>query len=336
MFTLTRRHMLGGLGAAAGAGLLPGLGGGGRAVAAAAGDSLTINAMPATPSVVVAHMIDSDYLAPHIAKAAMKVWRTPDQMRAGVLSGEMTVFGTPSYSCANLRNRGVPVRQMNILTWGLLYVMTREGGITRVEDLAGKSVLLSFRNDAPDLIFRLVLRRAGLDPDKDLTLSYVGTPTEAVQLFLAGRTDIAVLSEPAATAAQMRGMQAGVTAHRAIDLTEAYATLSGRPPGIPQAGLGITDDLLQRRPELVAAIHQGCVESARWVLNNPASAGRLGADYLELQPPIIERSLPHFRLRVTSAAEAREALGHYFSDLMEMSPDIMGGRMPDDDFYWGA
>lgn len=329
MIRLSRRTLLSGAAALTGLGMLP-------ARSGAAADTFTINAMPATPSVVVAHLVESGALSAHVANAAMKVWRSPDQMRAGVLSGEMKVFGTPSYSCANMRNRGVPVRLMNILTWGLLYVMTRDPAVTKVEDLAGKQLLMAFRNDAPDLIFRIVLRKAGMDPDKDVRIQYLGTPTEAAQLFLAGKADIAVLPEPVATASQLRGMQQGIAVQRAIDLTAVYGQLSNRPPYMAQAGLGVSEDLVQSRPELVRAIHDACVASARWVMNNPASAGRLGADYLDMQPAIIERSLPHFRLRVASAAEARPDLEHYFTDLIAMSPDILGGRMPDDAFYWGG
>ena len=72
------------------------------------------------------------------------------------------------------------------------------------------------------------------------------------------------------------------------------------------------------------------------MLNNPASAGQLGATYLDMPAPMIERSLPHFRLEVTSARTARPQLEEYFADLMALSPDIIGGRMPDDAFYWGA
>lgn len=330
MHDFSRRALLAGIGATASLSLLP------RAGRAAALDTLTISAMPATPSVVIAHLVETGALSAHVAKTVMKVWRTPDQMRAGVLSGDMKVFGTPSYSCANLFNRGVPIRQLNILTWGLLYVMSRDPTVTRIEDLAGRQVLQSFRNDAPDLIFRLVLKRKGMDPDKDVKLHYVGTPTEATQLFLAGKTDIAVLPEPAASAAILRGMQAGIAVHRALDLTALYGEITGRGPRLPQAGMGVSEELVQKQPELVKALHQACVSSARWVMNNPASAGKLGADYLDLQPAIVQQSLPHFRLGVASGQEAKADMEAYFTDLMELSPDIVGGKLPDPRFYWGS
>lgn len=326
----TRRDALAGLGALGGAVLLPGHGG-----AAARLDSLVIHGMPATPSVVMARLIETGALSAFADKAQLKVWRSPDQMRAGVVSGDMKVFGTPSYSCANMLNRGVPVRLMNIVTWGLLYLMSRDPAVRRIEDIAGKPVLMAFRNDAPDLIFRMTLRRLGMNPDTDVKLQYVGSPTEAVQLLLAGRADLAVISEPAATAAQIRGAQAGITVHRAADMTEVYGRLTGRPPRIAQAGLGVREDFVQAYPDIVQAIHDGCVAGSRWVLDNPAEAGRLGAALLDLAAPVVEKSIPSFRLDVVSAAAARPDLERYFGDLMDMSPDILGGRLPDDRFYWG-
>lgn len=303
---------------------------------AADASPLVISAMPASPSVLIARMIDSGYLESVAPGAQMHVWRTPDQMRAGVLGGDLKVFGTPSYSCANLHNRGVPVRMLNILTWGLLYMMTRDDAVQGMADLAGKKVVLAFRNDAPDLIFRIVLSKLGLEPGKDLEVDYVGTPTEATQLLLAGRYDNAILPEPAATASQMRGAQDGITIRRAADLTAEYGRLTGRPARLAQAGMGIAEDLLQSRPEVVAAIHQGCIEAAAWTQANPDEAGALGGRALELPPPLVTRSLPNFRLDVVSSGDARPDMETYFEELMSLSPDIVGGALPGDDFYWSA
>ncbi len=304
--------------------------------AKAAGTSLTLSGMPAAPSTILAYIVEEGLLRDQVDDVSFTIWRTPDQMRAGAVSGSMDVFATPSYACANMRNRGVPVRMLNIMTWGLLYVMSTDESVKTVADLAGRDVVLAFKNDAPDLIFRMTARKSGMDPLKDINVTYVGTPMEAVQMLVSGRASIAILPEAAATAAQMRGRMNSVAVHRSIDLTAAYADLTGRPPRIAQAGMAVQEDLVQKRPELVAAVHRACQEGGAWVANNPASAGRLGADYLKVKAPIVERSIPYFRLNVTSAAEARADMEAYFQDLMEMSPDILGGRMPDDAFYWGA
>lgn len=334
MLSLSRRSALSGLAAVGGASLVSGLLP--TQARAATLDRLTLSGMPSTPSVLVARLVAAGALDGLVANPDVTIWRSPDQMRAGVLSGDLPVFGVPSYSCANLFNRGVPVRMLNILTWGLLYLVTRDDTVNEMADIAGKRLAVAFRNDAPDLILRLVLSRLGLEPGRDVHLEYVGTPTEAVQLLLAGNVDSAVVPEPAATATLARAAQQGISVRRAADLTAEYGRLTGRAPRIAQAGLGVSEELVQNHPEIVAAIHRGCVEAGQWVLANPAEAGALGEPLLEMPAAMIERSIPHFRLEVASAAEARADMEAYFTDLMELSPDIVGGRLPEASFYWGA
>jgi NitT/TauT family transport system substrate-binding protein len=248
----------------------------------------------------------------------------------------MKMFAAPSYSTANMFNRGIRLRQINILTWGLVYVLSRTRDVGRIEDLAGRHLLVPLRNDAPDLILRLVLRRSGMRPDKDVRIQYVGAATEAVQLLLAGRADCALLPEPFTTAAEIRAEAGGIAVHRAIDLTEAYAGATGRQARIAQAGLAVVEDFAQAHPEVVAAVHAGCLSAAQWTLAHPLDAGRLVSEPLNLSPDIVARSIPRFRLAVQSAEEARPDIENYFSDLMEMSPDIIGGRLPEARYYWGA
>lgn len=296
---------------------------------------LTIHGMPATPSVMLAHLVESGTLDGIAGKTTFRVWRTPDEMRAGVASGTMAVTAAPSYAAANMYNRGLPVRLLNVMTWGLLYVVARDPSINAFADLAGKRVALAFKNDMPDLVFRHVVAKSGMVLAKDMDVQYVATPMEAIQLLLAGKVQAALASEPAATAAVMRGMQAGVEVRRAVDLQQEWARVTGRSPRIPQAGLAVSADIVEKRPELVVAL-QNALETARaWVANNPSSAARIGAGYLDLKAPIIERSIATSNLAATPAAAAREELEFLFSTLAADNPGIIGGKLPDSAFYLG-
>lgn len=327
---VSRRRFLESMVAVAGFAALP-------ARAAPVLDRLTVWGMPASPSVVLARAVASGALSKLVADAHFDVWRTADQMRAGVVSGDISLFAAPTYAAANLFNRGAGVRLVNVLTWGLLYVFAGQGvRLDRIEDLKGKTLLVGAKNDAPDLLTRFVLKAAGLDPDRDVTLSYVGTSAEAVPLLLSGKADAAVLPEPAASAAEIKAKQAGVTVTRVLDVTELYAVHSGRPAGIPQAGLAVTETFLMAHPDVVAALHAASMEAADWVGVNPKAAAALIADSLKLPAPIVEASLPRFRLKVASAMEAKADLEAYFQALMTLSPDIVAGRLPEPAFYWGG
>lgn len=327
---LDRRDLLRGLAALSATGLGPLLPG-----RAAAAEPLTLWGIPATPSAVFARAVASPGFQSAAPGARFDLWKSTDQMRAGIATGDFQLFATSTYAAANFFNRGAGTRLVNVVTWGVLYVMARNQTITRIEDLAGKTVLLSNKNEAPDLLFRLVLRWSGLDPDRDVTLDYVGSPGEAVPLFLSGRGDVAVLHEPAATMALLKAAKAGLPVFRALDVTQVYGRHTGRGPRIPQVGLAVSEAFLAARPDVVAAAHAACVEAGAWVLANPDQAGAATGPLLDLPPPVIAQSLPFVHLDVTAAQAARADIEVYFRNLMELDPGIVGGRLPDAGFYWG-
>ena len=301
----------------------------------AATDGLTLWGIPASPSAVFARAVSSGLLQDSAPGVEFDVWKSTDQMRAGIASGDFKMFATSTYAAANFFNRGAGTVMVNVVTWGVLYVMARDEGILRIEDLAGKRVLLSNKNEAPDLLFRLVLRWSGLDPDKDVTLDYVGSPGEAVPLYLAGRADVAVLHEPASTAALFRAKKAGVPLYRAIDITQVYGNHTGRGARIPQVGLAVNPAFLEEKPEVVRAVHQACIEAGAWTKDNWDAAGKLAAQSLPLPAPVIAKSLPFVHLDVQSAKQAREDIELYFDHLISLDPGIVGGKKPAADFYWG-
>lgn|GEM_PF-5029949 len=207
-------------------------------------ERLTLWGIPGTPSAVFARAVVSDRFQAAAPGARFEIWKSADQLRAGIASGAFRLFASSTCAAANFFNRGAGTRMVNVVTWGVLHVMARDDRIRSIADLAGRRVLLSNKNEAPDLLFRMVLGWAGLDPDRDLRLDYVGSPGEAVPLFLAGRGDVALLHEPAAKAAQIRAEREGLPMIRALDIAEIYGRHTGCGPRIPQVGLAVSAEFL--------------------------------------------------------------------------------------------
>ena len=327
MITFSRRHVLAGS-AAFGAAALSGAG----PARAADFSDITVWGMPGAPSVSLAHLVSRNALNAH-ADVRFDVWRSPDRLRAGVASGTMFATAAPSYVAANMANRGTGARLLNVMTWGLLYLVSSDDAVTNLADLAGKKIVMPFKNDMPDLVFRHIARADGMTPGRDVAIDYVSNPIQALKLLIAGRVDTAVLPEPAATGALMQGKAKAMPIRRVLALQEEWGRVNGRVARIPQAGMMIADRLLQAKPDFVRDLHLAMVESVAWARSNPAEAGRLGAGYLGMKAPMVERSIPYSNLTAVSAAEARADLEHFFAVLAKTNPAIVGGGLPGDDFY---
>jgi NitT/TauT family transport system substrate-binding protein len=69
--------------------------------------------------------------------------------------------------------------------------------ITRMEDLRGKIFGTTRFGTQSDLASRIALRKAGIDPERDITMVQTGGPAETVSAMVAGKVHAAAISPPA-------------------------------------------------------------------------------------------------------------------------------------------
>lgn len=324
---LARRRLCAGL---AGALALPWIGGRARAAAL---DELTLYGPPAGPSITLAYAVGAGLLRDIADKVSFKIWRTPDEMRAGLTSGTMQAVVMPVTAAANLHTRGLGVRLANVMTNGLLYVISSDASVKAVDDLKGRRIIVPFPNDTPELVFDAVLGYYGLTGGADVEIDRAGTPIEAIQMLLAGRIDNALVPEPAATAAIIKAAASGKTIHRAIDIQAEWGRLTGLGPVMPQAGLAFSQPFLAEHPDKVEPLLAALERATAEVIARPPEAASHAASALELPWPVIEKSIPYSNLVALRAASVRPALEALLRTIAAENPQMIGGRMPDETLY---
>lgn len=325
-FLLSRRAICAGL---VGALALPWLA---RAQAAPLPE-LTLYGPPAGPSITLAYAVGAGLLRDLADKVSFKVWRTPDEMRAGLTSGTMQAVVMPVTAAANLHTRGLEVRLANVMTNGLLYVISSDASIKTIDALKGQRITVPFPNDTPELVFDAVLRHHGLAAGTDVDVDRAGTPIEAIQMLLAGRIENALVPEPAATAAIIKAAAGGKTIHRAIDIQAEWGRVTGLGPVMPQAGLAFSQSFLSEHQDKVEPLLIALEQATTAVIARPSEAASHAASALELPWPVIEKSIPHSNLVALRAASMRPALEALLQTIAAENPQMIGGRMPDETLY---
>ena len=72
-----------------------------------------------------------------------------------------------------------------------------QSNVARMEELKGKIFGVTRFGTQSDLASRIALRKAGLEPDRDVTMVQTGGPAETVTAMAAGRVNAAAISPPA-------------------------------------------------------------------------------------------------------------------------------------------
>lgn len=286
------------------------------------------------------HMVESGALKDVAEVVEFRPWKDPDQLRALVLDtkSEADFVAMPTNVAANLYNRGVKLRLLNVSTWGVLWLVSRENGLKTLADFKGKEILMPFRADMPDIVFHALAEKQGLDPKRDFRLRYVGTPLDAMQLLITRRADHALLAEPAVSVAlrKTRSFPVSLIApelYRSANLQEEWGRAMQRQARIPQAGIVALDKALNDAA-LIDKFQQAYAASLAWCEQNPDACGRLVAQRVDLLTPEgVADSVRVDNAVFVTAGEARPELEFFFGLLHAKQPALIGGKLPDEGFY---
>ncbi|GAU78797.1 ABC transporter substrate-binding protein [Fusibacter sp. 3D3] len=256
---------------------------------------------------------------------------TATDLLATEIMGEKTDFAiVPTNLAIKLYNKGVPYKFASINTHGNLYMITSLD-ITSWEDLKGKEIYMIGQGLIPDLIFRYLAEANGLDPDQDMKLIYLAGTTEVAPTFLAGKSTITLMPEPILSVVSTKDVPYTVL----FDFQEEFEKATGLEGGFPQAGLMVKNTVIEAYPEVVDAFIAKLEESCTWVNENPKEAGAY-AEELELgtPTPIIVKAMEGLNIWHENAYEHKDSLEMFYDILLKASPEAIGGKLPDEGFYY--
>lgn len=264
---------------------------------------------------------------------AVKVWNNPDQLRAGLANRSIEASIVPSYTAANLAARKQGVKLINIMTTGMLNIIARDHTIDGIEGLAGKKIVMPFKNDMPDLVLQALCRRLKI-PFARLQVQYTATPPEALMTFLQKRADFALLPEPMVSMAVIRGKQMGQNIVRALDMQKMWEQTVGGKSGIPMAGLMVSDTFFNQNRNALKTLQQDLQQAAVWANSHPKEAAAIGGKLLTAVPvPALQAAIPHSRLTAISAKNMADDILSFFKELHSLNPAIVGGKIPDSSLF---
>lgn len=300
-------------------------------------EKLVLSGPFASVSHPLAYMIEHKRLADVAKKVEFILWNNPDELRALSLRGNVDFVAVPTNVGANLFNKGVKIRLLNVSVWGILGIVTRNKNLKTLKDFKGKEIVVPFRSDMPDIVLQTLLKKQGIDPKKDLLLKYVATPVDAMQSIILRREDHVLLAEPAISMALKKTKSFPIniiapTIYRSVDLQEEWGRVFTTNGDIPQAGMA---EIGTHSPEVVARFNQEYKNALAWYKANPKAAGKLIEKYFPMfKADAIASSIPYVRLKLKNALEARTDLETFFTILLSDNPKLVGGKLPAKSFYY--
>ena len=302
-------------------------------------DKIVIAGPFASVSHPILHMIKRDALKDVAKEVEFRLWKNPDELRAMAIKGDVDFVALPTNTAAILNNKGIDLKLLNVSVWGILGMISRDNTIKSLKDFKGKKIAVPFRADMPDIVFKQLLKRQGLNPKKDFELVYVSTPIDAMQMLILRRVDHSLLAEPAISVALRRTKSFPVSIvapelYRSVDLQKEWGDIFKTNGDVPEAGMAVLGGM--KDEHVIKRFQEEYDKSLLWYQNHPKEAGKLVADEIDmLSEDGVSDSIKHVRLKSVSASLAKKDLEFFFNILKEEDPKSIGSKLPKDSFYYG-
>lgn len=253
---------------------------------------------------------------------------SPEQVVAAVVSGSVDIAAVPVNLAAVLyqKTEGA-VQTAAVNTLGVLYILENGDTVHSLSDLEGRTLCATGQAATPEYILNDLLRRSGLNGKVEVT--YQAEHTALAAQMLAGDIALAMLPEPNVTS-----VLAGSSDIRiALDLTEEWEKAVGQK--LVQGCIVVNREFAEKNPKAVQTFLKDCGESVDYVLQDPAGASVL-MEQQRIVPnaAIAEAAIPNCNICLITGAEMKQMMQSMLQVLYDANPASVGGKLPDEAFYY--
>ena len=257
-----------------------------------------------------------------------------DEVVAALSNGEADIAAVATNLAATLYNKtdgGVTVLAVNTL--GVLSLLSNGQEVNAVSDLKGKTIYAPGQGANPEYILRYVLTGNGLDPDKDVTLRFVGEGSELLTVWQSDPEAIILAPQPVATSILMQNENAKTL----FDMTEEWDKIAGGDSTLMMGCVIVRNEFLQANPGAVELFLQEYAASNEKAQSDVEGTAALCEQYgLIPKAALAQKAIPSCGLTFVTGAEMKTGLSGYLQVMFDANPKSVGGALPGDNFYYGA
>ena len=292
---------------------------------------IRVGGMKGPTSMGLMFLQEKDAKAEAIEDYEFKMVTAADELLPLMIKGEMDIALVPANVAAILYQKTEgQVSVIDINTLGVLYMVSGDAGIQSVGDLKGKTIYLTGKGTTPDYVLNYILSGNGIL--EDVKLEYKSEATEVAALLAEQPEAIGLLPQPFVTVACMQNDKLQVV----LDMNEEWTRLQGEDGSRMVTGVTVVrNEFLEKYPNAVKNFLQEHKESAEAINQDAKKGAELVVNAgIIAKAPVAEKAIPKCNITFMAGEEMKQALSGYLEVLFEQNPTAVGGKLPEDGFYY--
>lgn len=257
---------------------------------------------------------------------------SPDQIVSKIVNGELDGACVPSNLASVLYNKTKGnVKLIGANTLGVLYIVQNGNDIKTIKDLKGKTIYASGKGATPEFILKHILNKNGLIEGKDVNIEYSMQHSDLSTAIASSKVKVAVLPEPFVSITKMKDKNLSVP----IDLTKEWDKVSSNHSKLIMGTIIFKKDFVDKNKEEVDKFIDKYRKSVDFVNKDKEEASKLIEKYgIVPKAKVAEIAIPKCNIVFIDAKDAKDDLEEFYKILLKNNPKSVGGKIPDDKFYY--
>ena len=281
------------------------------------------------PSIAVAKLIKEKPEIKGGYNISYTIEKNSESLGTSVMKSEPDISIVPSNLAATVYNKNKEYKIAGTVGFGSFYIGSTNENQT-LEDLKGKEVYNIGKGLTPDIIARTILKDKGIDVDKDINFSYVDGVNELAPIILSGKTQYAVIPEPALSTVQSKNEKFKVI----LDLNEEWKKINNSEYGYPQSTIIVKKDLYENHKEFVKEFLNQVKVGIEWAYSDKETLGTYCEEIgVSAKKPIIIKAIDKSNIKYVDIKDSYKEYKTYFEKLNKFDPKTIGGSVPNDEIF---
>lgn len=254
-----------------------------------------------------------------------------DEFTSLLVKGDIQIAAVPCNAASALYNKSNgKIKVLGINTLGVLYILENGNTVKDLSDIKGKTIYSTGKGTTPEYTLRYLLAKAGIDPDKDVTIEYKSEASEVAAIMKKeGNGTIAMLPQPYVTTVMLSDDDIRI----AFDVTQEWERLTSDGSTIVTGVIAVNADFYESNKSAVDMFMKEYQQSVEYVNANIDDAAKLVEEFNIFKADVAREAIPYCNITFIKGSEAAGKIDKYLSVLNEQNPQSVGGKMPDDGFY---
>ncbi len=253
-----------------------------------------------------------------------------DEITASIIKGDIPIAAVPCNLASVLYNKSKGgVTMLGINTLGVLYIVETGEAVQSVEDLRGKTIYSTGKGTTPEYTLNWLLKSAGMEPGKDVTVEYKSEATEVAAILSQTENAVAMLPQPYVTTV----LNSNAKARIALDITKEWEALNEGSTVVTGVVVANTKYLTEN-PDVVNAFLEEYVVSAAYTVENVDAAAALSEKFDIFKAAVAKKAIPYCNIVLIEGDEMKAKADAYLNVLFEQNPASVGGALPEDNFFY--